>query len=137
MANNLSVQQNLLLFFLQLSGNTFDQGISFFKSSSETFTFLSSKSMHFRRAMLCAIVIYFQTTLLRIFNNVSPLLCSHPACNKFCAHLEFLPEIMCKVVSLKISTIIPPRKSPSLLPRQQRGAKQTPKFIYFVGLDII
>lgn len=41
MTNNLSVQQNLVLFFLQLSSNTSDQGISFFKSSSETFTFLS------------------------------------------------------------------------------------------------
>ena len=41
MENPLSFQQNLLLFFLWLSGNTSDQGISFFKSSSETFTFLS------------------------------------------------------------------------------------------------
>ena len=32
-----------------------------------------------------------------IFNNVSPLSCSHPACSKFCVHLEFLPEIVCKV----------------------------------------
>ena len=31
-----------------------------------------------------------------IFNNVSPLSCSHPACSKFCVHLEFLPEIVCK-----------------------------------------
>ena len=47
--------------------------------------------------MLCTIVIYFQTALLAIFNNVSPLPCSHPACSKFCIHLEFLPEIVCKV----------------------------------------
>ena len=32
-----------------------------------------------------------------IFNNVSPLSCSNPACSKFCVHLEFLPEIVCKV----------------------------------------
>ena len=32
-----------------------------------------------------------------IFNTVSPLPCSHPACSEFCIHLEFLPEIMCKV----------------------------------------
>ena len=32
-----------------------------------------------------------------IFNNVSPLPCSHPACSEFCVHLEFLPEIVCKV----------------------------------------
>ena len=32
-----------------------------------------------------------------IFNNVSPLSCSHPACSKFCVHLEFLPEIVCNV----------------------------------------
>ena len=38
-------------------------------------------------AMLCTIV----------FNNVSPLPCSHPACSEFCVHLEFLPEIVCKV----------------------------------------
>ena len=36
-------------------------------------------------------------TPLTIFNNVSPLPCSHPACSKFCVHLEFLPEIVCKV----------------------------------------
>ena len=34
---------------------------------------------------------------LTIFNNVSPLLCSHPACSEFCIHLAFLPEIVCKV----------------------------------------
>ena len=32
-----------------------------------------------------------------IFNNFSPLPCSHPACSEFCVHLEFLPEIVCKV----------------------------------------
>ena len=32
-----------------------------------------------------------------ILNNVSPLPCSHPACSEFCVHLEFLPEIVCKV----------------------------------------
>ena len=34
---------------------------------------------------------------LTIFNNVSPLPCSHPACSEFSIHLEFLPEIVCKV----------------------------------------
>ena len=38
-------------------------------------------------AMLC-------TTI--VFNNVSPLPCSHPACSEFCVHLKFLPEIVCK-----------------------------------------
>ena len=32
-----------------------------------------------------------------IFNKVNPLPCSNPACSKFCIHLEFLPEIVCKV----------------------------------------
>ena len=36
-------------------------------------------------------------TPLTLFNNVSPLHCLHPACSKFCVHLEFLPEIVCKV----------------------------------------
>ena len=38
--------------------------------------------------------------LLRLclfFYNFSPLPCLHPACSKFCVHLEFLPEIVCKV----------------------------------------
>ena len=38
-------------------------------------------------------VVYF----LLFFYNVSPLPCSHPACSKFCVHLQFLPEIVCKV----------------------------------------
>ena len=36
-----------------------------------------------------------------ILNNVSPLPCSHPACSKFCVHLEFLPEIVCKVEKVR------------------------------------
>ena len=40
---------------------------------------------------------YNQQRALTIFNNVSPLPCSHPACSEFCVHLEFLPEIVCKV----------------------------------------
>ena len=48
-------------------------------------------------SMLCTIVIYFQTALLAIFNNVSPLRCSHPTCSEFCIHLKFLPSIVCKV----------------------------------------
>ena len=27
--------------------------------------------------------------------------CSHPACSKFCIHLKFLPEIVCKVEKLR------------------------------------
>ena len=27
--------------------------------------------------------------------------CSHPACSKFCVHLEFLPEIVCKVEKVR------------------------------------
>ena len=36
-----------------------------------------------------------------IFNNISPLPCSHPACSKFCVHLEFLPEIGYKVKKVR------------------------------------
>ena len=44
-------------------------------------------------AMLCTIV----------FNNVSPLPCSHPACSEFCVHIEFLPEIVCKVEKVRLT----------------------------------
>lgn len=40
-------------------------------------------------------------TLLTIFNNDSPLACSHPACNKFGVHPEFLPEIVFKAEKVR------------------------------------
>ena len=39
--------------------------------------------------------------LLTIFNNVRPLPCSHPACCKFCIHLEFILEIVCKAEKVR------------------------------------
>ena len=39
--------------------------------------------------------------ILTIFNNVSPLPCSHFAYSDFCIHLEFLPEIVCKVEKVR------------------------------------
>lgn len=40
-------------------------------------------------------------TLLTNFNNDSPLACSHPACNKFGVHPEFLPEIVFKAEKVR------------------------------------